>query len=60
VYSKIKDSSDTPTASDDYDQPAINPMNHENLAMFLFLDGHVEDIRQENSKFLDYRDPLTN
>jgi prepilin-type processing-associated H-X9-DG protein len=60
IYAKMKDTSDTPTASDDFDQPAITALNHENLAIFLFLDGHVEDVRQENSQFLEFRDPLTN
>jgi prepilin-type processing-associated H-X9-DG protein len=35
-------------------------MNHDNVANFLFLDGHVADVREEHHKFDDYQDPLTN
>lgn len=60
IFTEIKDTSSTPVASDDYDQPAETPWNHDSVAMFLFLDGHSDEMQREHSKFLDYRDPLTN
>lgn len=60
VFSLSKDTSSTPIASDDFDQPIETPWNHDSVAMFLFLDGHSDESRRENAEFLDYKDPLTN
>ena len=50
----------TTIASDDFDQPTGQELNHPKLANFLFLDGHVENIRIEHEDYDDYKDPLTN
>jgi prepilin-type N-terminal cleavage/methylation domain-containing protein/prepilin-type processing-associated H-X9-DG protein len=61
LFDVSKDNSTTPVASDDFDQPSTSPWNHPKLAIFLFLDGHTEDIRQESyNQFMDMKNPLTN
>lgn len=55
----IKDTSSTPIASDDFDQPT-GTWNHLNTSIFLYLDGHVDEMRREHAKYLETRDPLTN
>lgn len=60
IFTETRETSSTPVASDDFDQPLLDSWNHENVAMFLFLDGHSDEVRRENATFLDYRDPLAN
>lgn len=58
LFRPTQDTTVTPMAGDD-DQPE-DEFNHPNLANFLYLDGHVELLRREETNYLETRDPLTN
>jgi prepilin-type processing-associated H-X9-DG protein len=60
LFEKTRDTSTTTVASDDFEQPTETPWNHPDVAMFLFLDGHADDLSRTDSNFLDMQDPLTN
>lgn len=59
IFTQDRETSSTPVASDDFDQPT-GTWNHPDTTMFLYLDGHSDEMRREHAKYLEMRDPLTN
>lgn len=59
LFTLSKDTTVTPFASDDIDQPA-DTTNHPDLLNFLFLDGHTEHINVKNIEYEDMINPLAN
>jgi prepilin-type N-terminal cleavage/methylation domain-containing protein len=59
IFSVTKDSTITPIAADDYQQPT-DTWNHENLLNINYLDGHNDNINKNHADFEDTIDPITN